>query len=98
MEEAELRVHADVFNAWPSYRLEPRPDDTPGAAPCLKVIDRVKLRIFSALSDKADLRGMHITAPGAILPVIAPLIAATLYFRPVIDLGSAWKFQLNIYS
>lgn len=21
-EEAELRVHADVFNAWPSYRLE----------------------------------------------------------------------------
>jgi len=21
-EEAELRVHADVFNAWPSYRLK----------------------------------------------------------------------------
>lgn len=69
-----------------------------GAARGLKMIDRVKLRIFSALSDKADLRGMHITAPGVTLPVIAPLIAATLYFRPVIDLGSAWKFQLNIYS
>lgn len=32
MEEAELRVHADVFNAWPSYRPRARRDDTPGAA------------------------------------------------------------------